>query len=538
MPPPPTDKQNRGQILHRNGDYSGALEIFSTILDKWLDKANPPMSVLDNRVATLIRLKRYDDALKDARTMIKADKTSASGFIHAGQILEKQGNYERAIEVYQYGLKFGADRAAIKELKHGLVQAQRHIIPEKAKDWMMTTLPIEVLEMIISLLPLKDMVRLLQVCRVWKTVLSRTPRLWKDLNFGTSPALNVKYKTLEVYAQRAQWKVRKLVLPNAARGSIRMLVNKCRTLTILRLGHRTAHQEEFTCLLSLMGAKNLQDIRLINYPMAFSQVFDLIHALPSLTRLSASIVSRRDDLLNLADAHIPARMKSIHFEGHRCNCEYYLGDLLASARDLESLRLSSILDGEFRLDHLDRLKDVSLLLHASTGPIRFPPSIEEILLQYQAETATAAAFLNDIQAGSLTKLKNLTVREGEDGIRLLELLHQCGSQLEELALSSYGDEILNHFWMPLKEGHFSKLKWLRLSEIDMCDDNLELIGQKCPGLNHLGLFGIPDITGSGIRLLIEANPQLKHLIMNNCDDVSTDTIFWARSRGIIVDYNL
>lgn len=537
MPPPPTDKQNQGQILYRNGDYSGALQIFNSILEKWPDKKNIPVGVLNNRAATLVRLERYDDALKDARTMIEADNTSSSGFMCACQILEKQGNFKKAIKVYIYGLRSVIDPAASKLLKDGLEEAKRHISPEKANDWMMNVLPIEVLEIIINLLPLRNMVRLLQVCRLWKTVLSGIPRFWKDLDFGTRYSTNVKHKTLQAYAERAQWKVRRITLPGAAPGTISMLLDKCRTLETLRLGPAKSPEQQLICLPRMMHTKNLQNLHLLFCPMKFSQVFNLIHSLPNLTRFSVCVLPGRSDLLNLADAKIPARMRSLLIQPESCNQEFYLGALLANARDLEHLALSDILDGEFHLDHLHQLKDVHLGLHASTEPIRFPSSIEKIRIDYGSEVATPFAYLDNIEDGSLPLLKTIRINSSIVEGRVLELLHQCGRQLQELVISGSALEVFDYFSARLSQGDFPLLAALIMLETEISDDDLEFIGQNCPSLTDLSLDRGIDITGSGIRRLVEAAPQLKRLYIFSCPDISMDAIHWARAQGIIVHYN-
>lgn len=78
-------------------------------LCKALDRTRIPttkLSILDNRAATFEKLgkENYILALRDAKRMIKIQKTSARGYLRAGKIFQIMGESNAALETYAYGL--------------------------------------------------------------------------------------------------------------------------------------------------------------------------------------------------------------------------------------------------------------------------------------------------------------------------------------------------------------------------------------------------------------------------------------------------
>jgi tetratricopeptide (TPR) repeat protein len=65
----------------------------------------PPLSVLDNRVAAYLKLGDLQNALRDGRQMIRAAKTDARGYLRVGQVLQKMGKDDQALDIYSLGMK-------------------------------------------------------------------------------------------------------------------------------------------------------------------------------------------------------------------------------------------------------------------------------------------------------------------------------------------------------------------------------------------------------------------------------------------------
>jgi F-box/TPR repeat protein Pof3 len=201
MPPLPTDKQNRGQILYRQGKYTEALEVFTSILDKWID---PPLTVFDNRAATYIKLGKLENALKDGRSMIKRNKKDISGYLRTGQILQKMEKAEAALKIYEYGLG-QVDISNAQLLRSEIEKIQTKFKQQSARD-ILAMMPLELVEAVLSYLTFKEFLPLLRVSKSWRALLINNQRLWRDLDFPYSRK-PVKLSSVKTYAKRAGYAV-------------------------------------------------------------------------------------------------------------------------------------------------------------------------------------------------------------------------------------------------------------------------------------------------------------------------------------------
>ncbi|CAF9931728.1 MAG: hypothetical protein GOMPHAMPRED_006384 [Gomphillus americanus] len=537
MPRYPTEQLNRAQILYGKGDYTSALTAFTTILEKWPDKKNLPLHVLDHRVATLIKLSRYEEALKDAKRMIKTDKTVSSGYLRAGQILRKQEQDKKALQIYELGLSSVTDPLAIKILREQSAEVKKNIVPDKAKDWLMTALPFEVLEMIMDMLEFWEMIRLLRVCRTWNTILTGMPRLWRNLD-AVTPACKkiIKHKTLEVYANRSRWAFTGLNLPSqVAFGTLRMLLAKGRSLEILKLRIRMTLEERSRYVPILMDTKSLRHLDIRHSYLRFTQLFELIHALPSLVSIAVGVEGRKNDLLELSNGRIPARMRVVKFWRNPGGLAYHLGDLLADATGLENLFLTGVVEGKMDIRHLGQLRVIHLEYEAVTGLMRFPACIEKISLACGRESDYRS--IPDLSEND--RLWNL--RDLKIGIALAsniswELLHECGDNIQDLELQNISRRTFEYVMDRISRGKFLALEKLSLCNLDVKDEELGVVALNCPQLHTCKLAFERYITGSGLRQMIERCPHLKHLSLTNNLEITFDVVDWAKSQGITVRY--
>ena len=533
MPRHLTDQLNRAQILYRQCDYTSALLAFTTILEKWPDKKNPPLHVLDQRVATLIKLRKYEDALKDATRMIKIDKTVSSGYLRAGQILRKLEQDKKALQIYELGLLSVTDPAAIAMLRKQSTEVKKDIVPDKAKDWLMTVLPYEILEMILGMLEFWEMVHLLRVCRTWKRVLTGMPRLWRNLD--TVPperSRRIKHKTLEIYAKRSQWAFTRLHLPaSVACGTLRMLLAKGRSLEILKLRSVVSSQNKSTYVPPIMDSKSLRHLEIDDFYLGCSEIFKLIHALPSLVSIIVAVDRRAGDSHDLLNARIPARMQRVMFLD--ASGPYRLDDLLADATGLESLRLDGVDDGKMDIRHLGQLRVFHLEYEVVTGLMQFPACIERISLISSQENHHRP-MLDLLENDRLQNLRHLKIFGDDTAIE--ELLRECGENIQDLGLEMISTSNYNYVMDRIRRRKFLALEKLTLKYLDTRDEDLGDVALGCPRLHTCQFLFQRYITGSGLRQMIDRCPRLKHITLETTPEISFDVVEWARSHGITVDY--
>lgn len=181
--------------------YDVALDIASKALraterDRSVS-AQTRVTLLDLRTALYIRTEDYDLALKDAKAMIRIDRSDGRGYIRCGQIERLKGNRAAAVTFYQHGLKHVAgfdqySQLIAKEMASVKEELRLMTVLAKAKD-PMTTLPLEVVEIILSHLSYRQHIQMLRVCKAWKRLLCSLPPVTDTLAFpGADKAVTPK----------------------------------------------------------------------------------------------------------------------------------------------------------------------------------------------------------------------------------------------------------------------------------------------------------------------------------------------------------
>jgi len=91
--------KQKGIQLYREKKYEDALAMFDAALI-----GEPILDILDNRAATLTRLRRFDLALKDGRDMCKIFPDNVGAYVRTGRILELMHKDDVALKIYQRGI--------------------------------------------------------------------------------------------------------------------------------------------------------------------------------------------------------------------------------------------------------------------------------------------------------------------------------------------------------------------------------------------------------------------------------------------------
>jgi len=83
-----------GNSNFKNEDYEGAYENYSKAIE--IDPENA--LVLSNRSVTLSKLKRYEEALKDAQKVIELKPKWSKGYLRLGTSQYNVGKHEESLE--------------------------------------------------------------------------------------------------------------------------------------------------------------------------------------------------------------------------------------------------------------------------------------------------------------------------------------------------------------------------------------------------------------------------------------------------------
>lgn len=209
---PLEELQQLGQSLYRKKNYDKALQVFNQVwflahvifmrscyanrqaIKALQNLAIPSASLLDNRAAVHEKLNDLQAALQDAQQAIRLHKKDVTGYLRAAKVLQMQGKHAKALELYRYGIRNGADNAELLRGKEN--QLAWKLAPPKAAD-PFAQLPIELVEYVFREMSFRQTVNCMRVCKQWKALIGSLPDLWKklDLSEARRPVKNTFIST-------------------------------------------------------------------------------------------------------------------------------------------------------------------------------------------------------------------------------------------------------------------------------------------------------------------------------------------------------
>lgn len=197
------DYVSLGRQYYKNAKYDKALLNFT----RAIDNGDDDVGTLDNRAATLEKLDRLQDALKDGRRMIRSDKKDVRGYLRAGRILQKmkdERSEQTALEIYRLGLK--NVRKTDKHLKTLTAMCNKLTTITARNFDPLVWLPIEMVEMILEYLEFHHMVRCTRVSRSWWNFLTDRPNGWRHLDLSNAKR-DVPAKSITRYLDCAKGRI-------------------------------------------------------------------------------------------------------------------------------------------------------------------------------------------------------------------------------------------------------------------------------------------------------------------------------------------
>ena len=176
-----------GQNTYGEKRYEAALEYFNNALAASKSQPSVQLQVLDHLVGVHVKLKQLNDALKNAKLMVRCDRSDARGYLRCGQIQRVQEDLDAACRWYEHGLKnVKADNRLRPTLSTSLEkikdQAARQRVQSKPCD-PATILPLEIIRTVLGYLDYREHVRLLRVSNSWRTLLSSLPPITSTVDF-------------------------------------------------------------------------------------------------------------------------------------------------------------------------------------------------------------------------------------------------------------------------------------------------------------------------------------------------------------------
>lgn len=120
-----------GNDLFKAGDYVGALEKYNSAL-KLTDEENHKAVLLNNRAAANIKLRRYEDAVKDATEVLEMTPSDVKALYRRSQAYEALGKIDEAFRDARKVLHLDPKNTAVQPSLRRLSQAIQEIAKENA----------------------------------------------------------------------------------------------------------------------------------------------------------------------------------------------------------------------------------------------------------------------------------------------------------------------------------------------------------------------------------------------------------------------
>ncbi|KAL1848762.1 hypothetical protein Plec18170_007773 [Paecilomyces lecythidis] len=220
-----------GQKLYQNGDHVKAIEVFTQSLRMKLPDA---IGILDNRAATYCKLGNFDLALRDAKQMIKTDKSDErvgaasdiciastndlQGYLRAGKILILNKKPDKALEMYAYGLKTLVPDHPRRHLLQHLHDKLGGKMASQFQD-PFDRLPLELAVMVLKQFDFRQIVALLRVSKKWERFLTSLRELWMCVDLSRARK-KVTSAAVRSYIRRSRGMLTHVVLDNLSLPSV------------------------------------------------------------------------------------------------------------------------------------------------------------------------------------------------------------------------------------------------------------------------------------------------------------------------------
>ncbi|ORZ19735.1 hypothetical protein BCR42DRAFT_410394 [Absidia repens] len=566
-----------GRQAFTASQYKEALQYFTQALR--LQPTN--LTLLDSRSATYDRLQQWDAAVKDAKMMIKIAPQVSKGYLRLGKLVTSQPQqqnektYRQAALVYRRGcskVDEGDPRYALlttlaSDMESKVNADKRRIQGQRDP---LHILPYDVLDLIFTYLPFHRRVACTQVSSDWNRFLRHWPGMWRQLDFITGATKHdvVSRKTLTSYFSYTRGRHIRSFSLSASKPktdyALQLLIDQdCQYLEYLGFSNSGFSLNLFSRTLRLMG-KQLTHLYLDNCDTPLEPIFTQLSAIcPQLTHLYYGSELKTEFITTMDAQHTLPRLQQLHLVSNASQST--LDVILAQCPNLTHLVLPRIYVSVATLllrhplphlrvyyhDACSTMSKQSLWESALTTTTIPPPPTPGKVGGWVAFSAMGTTLddhtLNSIVTTHRTTLEiinlNQTVGFSNQWCSLL-----LPPPALPLPLENEGEANPSGFISPLVE--LSLNQCTRLDDTDLCRvisacPRLQVVGlayvcsvtnttlehlAQLPHLKRLDLTACPQITGSGLRRLVDLRRHtLKKLLLNDCAAIQPDAIQHARS---------
>ena len=143
----------------RDKNHEKALECFCEIIDTY---EGVPIKLFDRRASIYGTLGKFKEALQDAEHIIRTEKTLATGYLRAGQMLQKLHKDEKALQICRLGLRNVSPQSTGVKRLHGMCEKLTAKTAALRKVDPLLKLPLELSGTVLSYLSFRELVYILK----------------------------------------------------------------------------------------------------------------------------------------------------------------------------------------------------------------------------------------------------------------------------------------------------------------------------------------------------------------------------------------
>lgn len=523
--------------------YNDAVKVLTESLSLKNCSIEARLNALDARSQCYSKLRKYDAALQDARSMLHiSNKRSQNGYIRCSQAELLRGNHAAATKWLEHGInKMPQNKWDFQvQLERVKIAVRKHLADQKRRD-PIASVPLEILQLILSYLDYQSVSKLLRVCRTWQKLLSRLPPLIHTVDFSQTrckisyQACHAALRRLCAYPQVISFHA----LAPPAHNFAQSWLNKyphLETLETLEFGDTS---------LSLGGIRFDKLTRVKRLSLSASQEISLERLLqilatcPALQDVSVHVAYGRNTIPERCSLH-PQVQNLRMIEGsplqYRLPANYVqyfpnLRSLSISGAQFEPSESDSSVSQLDLSSHI-HLRRMRLSLRTQLPMKLVLPQSMEILdcttspgsLRQTSYILAEPLDLRNLHTLSLEGLSANSIMDRlgtldiSPRLQVLNLINSTSSCLSRMA--SQGLQVTRTCWR------------LSLSSEELNDQHVKSFLDLFPAIEDLTLEA-PLISGVFISDLVHSkSSRLKKVLLQDCVKVSSDIQEWLKSQNI------
>ncbi|KAJ9605749.1 hypothetical protein H2200_009598 [Cladophialophora chaetospira] len=529
------------KAANRDRHFKLALDLVNAaIQNPGNDTKTHRASLLDARCLLRIRMRDWEAALTDAKSMIHVHRADVRGYLRCAQIERERKNLDTAVEHVRHGLTLSCVRGSqrellTKEMAKLTNEIDAQILFSKPQD-PLTTLPLEIVELIFQYLSYRQLIQMLRISKSYRMVMCSIRPIVDTLQFPEAEKVTPRM----LQAGLGRWKIRKVIrtarLTDASLTLLKSTITSWQILETLEVfGVQAGLSLDWTLPLPANKLRSVFFDRDTHVPVAFI-CNSLLRHCPELE--AAHFRSVVGDPWGLTLASESLQDLQLYFSEERPIQAPI--DLLSGLPRLEKLNCTWLVfpAGSSVLDlRRTRLKDLNL--NSCYLPnIHLPACISHL-------TIVQCIWLNVGHQGSaagsfpaLDSLERLCFASDTYPEFLLQAAAKTKTaKLRKVLLQEDSLEGESRLAELLETDWFKGVEVLEAWDCMFDDSHSQLFVSALPNIKELTIRESYEFTDAFIKSLIQApGTKLKNISIRSCGRVPEKIVSWARGRGVKVTW--